>query len=437
VKGIDAGERVPGGRLLVLGAGPIGIETALYAARLGYDVRVLESGRAGGHVRSWGHVTMFSPWSMITSPLGLRVLARAGKRLFADPSSRPTGLEFVRRYLEPLAKSGPLAGRVREATRAVAVGRQGLTKGDLIGDPARAKAPFRVLADGRDGETIHTADLVVDATGTFGRHRWLGDGGIPAPGEREAARLIDYGPVDLAGARARDFAGRRVLLVGAGHSAATSALALTGLVRRHPATWVVWAFRGATRPLYARLPADPLRARDRLAEAANALAEGAIPQIEPLPGAVVEEIRRPAGRRPARLEVVLRRGGRSLLVEIDRIIANVGYGPERSIYAELQVHECYATAGPMRLAAALLGEGAGGDCLRQPVATADLLANPEPGFYILGSKSFGRNSGFLIRFGLDQVRALFAGCRSDPALDLYGEPRRGRPRSAPAPRPAP
>ena len=429
MKGIDAQGRTPGGRLLVLGAGPTGIETALRAAGLGYDVQVLESGRVGDHVLSWGHVTMFSPWSMICSPLGLRVLAREGRRPALDPTRRPTGREFVKRYLEPLARSRALAGRVHEGVRAVAVGRQGLTKGDLIGDPARAGAPFRVLAVGRDGETIHKADLLVDATGTFGRHRFMGDGGIPAPGEREAAPLIDYRPVDVAAARARDFAGRRVLLVGSGHSAATTALALAGLARRHPATWVVWAFRRTTRPLYPRFPADPLPARDKLAEAANRLAEGAVPQIEPLPGAVIEEIRRPIGRRPARLEVLLRRSGSTVHLAVDRIIANVGYGPERSLYDELQVHECYATAGPMRLAAALLGEGAGADCLRQPAPTADLLVNPEPGFYILGSKSFGRNPAFLIRAGLDQVRALFAVRRSGPGLDLDRGPRREGPRA--------
>ena len=34
---------------------------------------------------------------------------------------------------------------------------------------------------------------------------------------------------------------------------------------------------------------------------------------------------------------------------------------------------------------------------------ADTLRNPEPDFYVIGSKSYGRNSQFLIRVGLEQV----------------------------------
>jgi hypothetical protein len=61
----------------------------------------------------------------------------------------------------------------------------------------------------------------------------------------------------------------------------------------------------------------------------------------------------------------------------------------------------------MNLAAALLGS-ASGDCLAQPAASADVLANPEPGFYILGAKSYGRNSNFLIRTGHRQIATVLA-----------------------------
>ena len=50
---------------------------------------------------------------------------------------------------------------------------------------------------------------------------------------------------------------------------------------------------------------------------------------------------------------------------------------------------------------------ASADCLDQTSPGADVLANPEPGFYILGAKSYGRNSSFLIRVGLQQIDQLF------------------------------
>ncbi len=57
-------------RIAVLGAGPIGLETALYARSLNLPVTVYERGRAGEHVHRWGHVRMFSPFSMNSTRLG-------------------------------------------------------------------------------------------------------------------------------------------------------------------------------------------------------------------------------------------------------------------------------------------------------------------------------------------------------------------------------
>jgi hypothetical protein len=74
----------------------------------------------------------------------------------------------------------------------------------------------------------------------------------------------------------------------------------------------------------------------------------------------------------------------------------------------------------MALAAALLTSGATtSDCLAQSSQGPETLRNPEPGFYILGAKSYGKNSQFLIRVGLEQVRDVFRLIAGDPALDLY------------------
>jgi hypothetical protein len=60
----------------------------------------------------------------------------------------------------------------------------------------------------------------------------------------------------------------------------------------------------------------------------------------------------------------------------------------------------------MKLSAALLG-AAGADCLAQESHGAETLTNPEPGFFILGAKSYGRNSQFLMRIGWAQVDDVF------------------------------
>jgi hypothetical protein len=43
----------------------------------------------------------------------------------------------------------------------------------------------------------------------------------------------------------------------------------------------------------------------------------------------------------------------------------------------------------------------------------------EPGYFILGAKSYGRDSGFLLRDGFEQIRKVFAAITADPRLDLY------------------
>jgi hypothetical protein len=95
-----------------------------------------------------------------------------------------------------------------------------------------------------------------------------------------------------------------------------------------------------------------------------------------------------------------------------------GFGPDNSIYRELQVHECYASRGPMKLATALLGAGAG-DCLTTPAFGVDALENPEPNFWILGHKSYGRNTNFLLETGYGQVRDVVA--RMARALEVASQ----------------
>ena len=48
------------------------------------------------------------------------------------------------------------------------------------------------------------------------------------------------------------------------------------------------------------------------------------------------------------------------------------------------------------------------------------LRNPEPNYYILGAKSYGRNADFLLPTGFEQIRDVFTLITGNPALDLYG-----------------
>ena len=63
-------------RVAVLGAGPVGLEAALYARALGLSVAVYEAGHVAEHVNRWGHARMFSPFGWNATPLGRHTLLR-------------------------------------------------------------------------------------------------------------------------------------------------------------------------------------------------------------------------------------------------------------------------------------------------------------------------------------------------------------------------
>lgn len=387
-------------RAVVIGAGPVGIDAALAALELGLDVRLLEAGPSvATNVRDWAHVRLFTPWEMLISTRMSAALHHGGH---ARPmGAPPTGADLVRQVLEPIAEGEFLSARVRYGARVVSVGREGLLKHEEIGTGVRGRCPFRILVTGPDGEEwIEEADLVFDCTGTWGNPNSLGAGGVPAPGESGCAAIARSIP-DVA--TDPDLQGRRILVVGGGHSAMTTVRDLGRLAREWPDTRVYWALRGEASTLSPD-PTDPLPLRRALVEEVAAVVRGEAPPVELIQGVEVEAVREVGDG----THVTLRSGdGVSRHLPVDRIFSLTGSVGDREIYRQLQVHECYATQGPMKLAAALLAAGAGADCLDQVSHGAQALANPEPGFYILGAKSYGRNNTFLLRVGYDQVTEVF------------------------------
>lgn len=391
-----------GPRIAVLGAGPVGLDAALAAAHRGWPFTVYEAGEMpASHVRRWSHVRLFSPWSMNASPRMRRRLADEGTSA-PDGDACPTGRELVARVLDPVAGLPEMATNLRLGTRVVAAARERLLKHDAPGSPERARRPFRLLLEGPDGrrETA-AADVVLDCTGTYGNPNATGDGGVPAPGERELEDRIERHVPDVRG-HPDDWAGLDVLLVGAGHSAQTAARDLSALAEQRPGTRIHWALRSED-PGWKRVPDDPLPERDRLTARAERLAEEPGPGMIPHRGVVVDRLARRDGRVAAKLR---RADGSTEDVEVDRIVSLTGYVGDPTIYRQLQVHECWATSGPMGLAAELLETDAT-DCLEQESHGVDSLRNPEPDFFILGSKSYGRNNTFLLTTGWEQVDEVF------------------------------
>ena len=183
--------------VVIIGAGPIGLAAAANAVERGMDFIVLEAGRdAGAAIGEWAHVRLFSSWSELIDPAARRLLDAAGAWTAPDDGAYPTGGEWRRAYLRPLADllAAIPGGAVRYSSRVVGVGRAGR---DLLVDSGRESDPFAVHVEGPAGRERLLGSAVVDASGTWTQPNPLGADGYPALGETENAERITYGIPDL------------------------------------------------------------------------------------------------------------------------------------------------------------------------------------------------------------------------------------------------
>src|SRR5687768_8863983 len=210
----------------VIGAGPVGLAAAAHLVKYGQPFIVLEAGsEPGAAIRKWGHVTTFSPWRYMVDGAARELLERTGWTA-PDADALPTGHELVDRFVAPLAQHPAIAPHVRFNARVVAIGRKDF---DKVRTKGRDQQPFEVrLADG----DVIEARAVIDASGTWEAPNPAGSGGLHALGERDHAERIAYGIPDVTGRDRATYAGKRVLVVGSGHSAFNVILDLMTLAER-------------------------------------------------------------------------------------------------------------------------------------------------------------------------------------------------------------
>lgn len=373
-------------RLAIVGAGPIGLEAALLGIERGFEVTVLEKGRPGDALRRWGPTRLFSPFATNVSP---RVRAALGVGRPKDDALL-TGPEMAAAVLDPIAAM--LGARLRTGTRVVAIGRARLGRGDHAGHPLRAERPFRLLVEQPGGEEVLESEVVIDASGVQDIACPTGAGGVPAIGERALGDRVIRTLGALHESRSL-LAGKRVLLVGHGHSAANALLTLEALVREAPSTRVAWAVRVLNARPCQEVADDPLPERRTVVSRANDLAESPPPWLAVERRAHVEAIALP--------EVTLA-GGRTIAA--DAIASFTGWRPDTRFLSELALDLSPVTegAGPLHRAVATVT-----DCLNVPAVSAKDLASGEPGFFLAGSKAYGRSRAFLLGTGIAQLETIF------------------------------
>ena len=172
----------PTSTLAIIGAGPIGLEAAAWAASLNWDFVLFEKAVPGHHIRQWEQVRLFSPFRMNHSSWGIGLVSRAyPERPLPPEEAYLTGHEFIQQYLEPLAGLPELRDHLFTGVEVVEIGKDQISKKDSIGKLERLKQPFRMLLQVNGREIIHRSQAVIDASGVYSCPQCLGSGNIPCP----------------------------------------------------------------------------------------------------------------------------------------------------------------------------------------------------------------------------------------------------------------
>jgi thioredoxin reductase len=387
--------------IAIIGAGPVGLAAAAHLHERGLPFVLLEAGPAVGHaMRAWGHVQMFSPWRYNIDKAAARLLEPTGWQM-PDPETYPTGREVAERYLAPLAALPQIAPHVRLGARVRAVTRAGV---DKMKNAGREQAPFELHVAYADGsEDLVRAQAVIDASGTYHTPNPLGASGLPAPGERACAANIVYGIPDVLDAQRERYAGKRVLVAGSGHSAFNAVLDLANLAEDVPGTEITWVVRrGAMGQAYGGGANDALPARGELGRRVQALVErGVITLI--------------TGWRTDRLsqtvDGIVVSAAEQSLAPVDEIIVATGLRPDLAMLSELRLGLDPAVEAPTALAPLI--DPNFHSCGTVRPHGVDELTHPEPGFYTIGMKSYGRAPTFLLLTGYEQARSVVAALAGD------------------------
>lgn len=390
--------------IAVIGAGPVGLAAAANLVSRGLAVKVYEAGtEAGASIRDWGHVRLFSPWAYNVDPAARSLLMKAGWQV-PEATAYPTGEDLVREYLVPLSRTTELAPVIEYGARVRGIGRRGI---DKVVSRDRELHPFELTIVDSDGRVRRElARAVIDASGTWTSPNPLGAGGVAAEGEEALADRIAHGIPDVLGRDRARYAGRTTVVVGAGHSAANVLLDLVELAAAEPATAAIWLTRSNNLSRVYGAANDQLAARGDLGQRLRQLVEaGGIKLVTSFAATAVREEDGQLtidGETPDGLRSVS---------SVDQIVVCTGQRPDLTLTRELRVEldpwlESAKALGPMI-------DPNLHSCGSVPPHGHRELSHPEPGFYTVGIKSYGRAPTFLMLTGYEQARSVVAAIAGD------------------------
>jgi hypothetical protein len=389
--------------IAVIGAGPVGLAAAAHLNANGFQPLVFESAdRIAASLESFRHVRLFSPWQYNVDREAARQLKAAGWKAPA-PDHLPTAGEIIDGYLAPLSRLAPIAESLRLGRKVTHISREGF---DKVRTEGRERAAFIVRALGPGGVEEHRVWGVVDATGTWGNPNPLGANGLPAIGEARFSAHVAHGMPDVLGHERARYASKKTLVVGAGHSATGTLIALAELSRSAPLTRLAWVIRSENfEKIYGGGQADGLPARGELGARLRSLVEAG--RLEVHAGFRIASLKKSA----TGIDVVSDDG--RTVGAIDEIVASTGSRPDLTMTRELRV-KLDPWLESTEALAPLIDPNVHSCGTVRPHGHRE-LQQPEARYYAVGAKSYGRAPNFLLATGYEQVRSVVAALAGDYA----------------------
>lgn len=398
--------------IAIIGAGPVGLAAAAHLTQRGLSFILFEAGDSVGHnFLSWGHVRVFSPWRYNIDKVAEEMLLQNGWEA-PDKEGLPTGRELVEQYFQPFAELPFIAPYIHLQTKVLSIGRKGV---DKMKNHGRTEKPFLIKVEENGRTVYYEAQGVIDASGTWNQPNPIGSGGVYAEGEQELGDRIIYGIPDVKNEALDRYKDKKVVVVGGGHSAINALLDLAEVQEKHPRTSLNWILRKPDISLvYGGQSADALEARGALGIRIEQLVNSGRLNIL-TPFHILKLTETELG---VRIEGDLK-GKMESLDGVDEIIANTGARPNLDLLREVRVDLDSSLEAVFDLAD-LIDPNIHSCGTVRPHGEAE-LRHPEQGFYIVGSKSYGRAPTFLMATGYEQVRSVVAYLAGDTEAALRVE----------------
>ncbi len=387
--------------LIIIGAGPIAIECAVLAKKAGIEPVLIEKGDSvASNMAKFSHLEMFSPWYYNYSPFGIELLSSTNT--FTMPQKEyETTSEYINNYLIPLAKTGEFT--ISFDTQVLEVGKAEIVKTDMMGDN-RAKYPFKLHCKNKNSDFFLYSDRVIDTSGVYENPLFMGEGRMAALNEKSLREHFFYHAIDKDQPK-KQLRSKTTLMVGATCCAAKSVVELKKLIEQDDLTKIIYINETGLKPCIPQLKNDIFEKRVETVRLANEFLDSYHPQVQVIPKSFIQGIYETASGFEVSIYSQTKEQERAF--KVDNIVSNYGFEADDLLYRELQMHECYASKAPMNIASAMLEDTM--DCRLTPYSTSiDSLKTSEPGFYVLGAKSYGRNQGFSLHIGIGQAIELFS-----------------------------